>query len=147
MTESITQEIPVIDSWGCSSSPATFIITEYSSDSRSDSDGANVNELGSGRGSVAAYAYGDGGATSMSAPSDRQPPPVSTEKQGSASILQSDLVGDDSTLNLEPLARRIPAGAAIILTMRSGDVLSGVVVEWGNDYVIVNSADQEQYAG
>lgn len=29
--------------------------------------------------------------------------------------------------------------------MRSGDVLGGVVIEWGKDYVIVNSADGEQY--
>jgi tetratricopeptide (TPR) repeat protein len=49
-------------------------------------------------------------------------------------------------VNLEPLARRVPTGTTITLTMRNGDVFAGAVVEWGDDYVIVNGAEGgEQY--
>jgi hypothetical protein len=47
--------------WGCPFAPANFQVTEYSSDGSMDFNGVSVNELGSGRGPVATYAYGDGG--------------------------------------------------------------------------------------
>lgn len=48
-------------------------------------------------------------------------------------------------MNLEPLARRVAIGVAITLTLRNGDILTGAVVEWGRDYVIVDGAEGEQY--
>jgi tetratricopeptide (TPR) repeat protein len=48
-------------------------------------------------------------------------------------------------VNLEPLARRVVTGTMITLTMRNGDVLNGAVVEWGSDYVIVDSHGDEHY--
>ncbi len=47
--------------WGCPSSPSNFQVSEYNSDGSIDINGVSVNELGSGRGPVATYAYGDGG--------------------------------------------------------------------------------------
>lgn len=47
--------------WGCPSSPSNFQVDEYNSDGSIDFNGVSVNELGSGRGPVATYAYGDGG--------------------------------------------------------------------------------------
>jgi hypothetical protein len=47
--------------WGCPSSPSNFQVDEYNSDGSIDINGVSVNELGSGRGPVATYAYGDGG--------------------------------------------------------------------------------------
>jgi hypothetical protein len=47
--------------WGCPSSPSNFQVDEYNSDGSMDFNGVSVNELGSGRGPVATYAYGDGG--------------------------------------------------------------------------------------
>lgn len=47
--------------WGCPDSPSNFQVSEYNSDGSIDFNGVSVNELGSGRGSVATYAYGDGG--------------------------------------------------------------------------------------
>jgi hypothetical protein len=47
--------------WGCPAPPANFQVSEYNSDGSIDFNGVTVNELGSGRGPVATYAYGDGG--------------------------------------------------------------------------------------
>jgi hypothetical protein len=47
--------------WGCPDSPSNFQVDEYDSDGSIDFNGVSVNELGSGRGPVATYAYGDGG--------------------------------------------------------------------------------------
>jgi hypothetical protein len=47
--------------WGCPFAPANFQVTEYNSDGSMDFNGVSVNELGSGRGPEATYAYGDGG--------------------------------------------------------------------------------------
>jgi len=47
--------------WGCPDPPDNFAVTEYNSDGSMDASGVTVNELGSGRGPVATYAYGDGG--------------------------------------------------------------------------------------
>jgi hypothetical protein len=47
--------------WGCSGGSGNFIVTEYNTDGSIDVNGVSVNELGSGRGSVATYAYGDAG--------------------------------------------------------------------------------------
>ena len=47
--------------WGCPDSPSNFQVSEYNSDGSMDFNGVSVNELGSGRGPVATYAYGDGG--------------------------------------------------------------------------------------
>jgi hypothetical protein len=47
--------------WGCSGGTGNFIVEEYNTDGSPDSNGVTVNELGSGRGPVATYAYGDSG--------------------------------------------------------------------------------------
>jgi hypothetical protein len=56
--------------WGCPSSPDNFIVTEYGADGSIDLNGVSVNELGSGRGPVATYAYGDAGTHYFSVISD-----------------------------------------------------------------------------
>jgi hypothetical protein len=48
--------------WGCPDDPSNFQVTEYNADGSIDFSGVSVNELGSGRGPVATYAYGDGGS-------------------------------------------------------------------------------------
>jgi hypothetical protein len=45
----------------CPSSPDNFVVTEYNADGSIDLNGVSVNELGTGRGPVATYAYGDAG--------------------------------------------------------------------------------------
>ena len=47
--------------WGCPDVPSNFQVSEYNADGSDDFGGVTVNELGSGRGPVATYAYGDGG--------------------------------------------------------------------------------------
>jgi hypothetical protein len=49
--------------WGCSGGgPSNFAVTEYNADGSIDSSGGVlVNELGTGRGPVATYVYGDAG--------------------------------------------------------------------------------------
>jgi hypothetical protein len=47
--------------WGCSSGTGNFIVDENNTDGSSDLNGIAVNELGSGAGPVATYAYGDAG--------------------------------------------------------------------------------------
>ena len=47
--------------WGCSGGSGNFIVTEYNTDGSIDVNGVSVNELGSGRGPIATYAYGDAG--------------------------------------------------------------------------------------
>lgn len=47
--------------WGCPNPPDNFIVTEMNTDGSSDLNGISINELGSGRGPVATYAYGDAG--------------------------------------------------------------------------------------
>jgi hypothetical protein len=47
--------------WGCPSGPDNFIVNEYNADGSIDPNGVSVNELGTGRGPVATYAYGDAG--------------------------------------------------------------------------------------
>lgn len=63
-----TGTFTVPDNWhlswsylGCPDSPSNFQVDEYNSDGSMDFNGVSVNELGSGRGPVATYAYGDGG--------------------------------------------------------------------------------------
>ena len=48
--------------WGCSGGSGNFIVDEYNTDGSLDPNGVAVNELGSGRGPVATYAYGDSGS-------------------------------------------------------------------------------------
>jgi hypothetical protein len=52
--------------WNCPSGTANFIVTEYNTDGSPDPNGVSVNELGTGRGPVATYAYGDAGAHYLS---------------------------------------------------------------------------------
>jgi hypothetical protein len=47
--------------WGCSGGSDNFIVDEYNADGSIDVNGVSVNELGTGRGPVATYAYGDAG--------------------------------------------------------------------------------------
>jgi hypothetical protein len=47
--------------WGCDGGSGNFIVTEENTDGSSDFNGVSVNELGSGRGPVATYAYDDAG--------------------------------------------------------------------------------------
>jgi hypothetical protein len=47
--------------WGCPGASAGFQISEYNPGGSLDYNGVTVSELGSGRGPVATYAYGDGG--------------------------------------------------------------------------------------
>jgi hypothetical protein len=52
--------------WGCPGGSSNFIVTEYNADGTMDFNGITVNELGTGRGPVATYAYGDGGSHYLS---------------------------------------------------------------------------------
>jgi len=46
---------------GCPGGTSNFQVTEYNTDGSPDLNGVSVNELGTGRGPVATYAYGDPG--------------------------------------------------------------------------------------
>lgn len=52
--------------WGCPDGTSNFQVTEYNSDGSIDVNGISVNELGTGRGPVATYAYGDAGTHYLS---------------------------------------------------------------------------------
>jgi hypothetical protein len=52
--------------WGCPGGTSNFQVTEYSTDGSPDLNGVTVNELGTGRGPVATYAYGDAGTHYLS---------------------------------------------------------------------------------
>jgi hypothetical protein len=52
--------------WGCPGGTSNFQVTEYNSDGSLDLNGVSVNELGTGRGPVATYAYGDAGTHYLS---------------------------------------------------------------------------------
>jgi hypothetical protein len=52
--------------WGCPGGSSNFIVTEYNADGSIDPNGISVNELGTGRGPVATYAYGDAGSHYLS---------------------------------------------------------------------------------
>ncbi len=52
--------------WGCPNGKSNFTVTEYNADGSIDSNGVSVNELGTGRGPVATYAYGDAGSHYLS---------------------------------------------------------------------------------
>lgn len=52
--------------WGCPSGTSNFQVTEYNTDGSLDLNGISVNELGTGRGPVATYAYGDAGTHYLS---------------------------------------------------------------------------------
>jgi hypothetical protein len=52
--------------WGCSGGTANFMVDEYNPDGSLDPNGVSVNELGTGRGPVATYAYGDAGTHYLS---------------------------------------------------------------------------------
>jgi len=72
-----TQSFTVPDSWhlsweywGCSGGTGNFIVEEYNTDGSIDYNGVTVNELGSGRGPVATYAYGDSGSHYLSVNSE-----------------------------------------------------------------------------
>ena len=52
--------------WGCPGGTSNFQVSEYNSDGSIDVNGISVNELGTGRGPVATYAYGDAGAHYLS---------------------------------------------------------------------------------
>ena len=47
--------------WGCRGGTSNFAVDEYNADGSLDLNGVSVNELGTGRGPVATYAYGDAG--------------------------------------------------------------------------------------
>jgi hypothetical protein len=50
----------------CPGGTSNFQVTEYNSDGSIDLNGISVNELGTGRGPVATYAYGDAGTHYLS---------------------------------------------------------------------------------
>jgi hypothetical protein len=52
--------------WGCPDGSSNFQVFEYNSDGSIDANGISVNELGTGRGPVATYAYGDAGSHYLS---------------------------------------------------------------------------------
>jgi hypothetical protein len=52
--------------WGCPGGTSNFQVTEYNTDGSLDLNGVSVNELGTGRGPVATYAYGDAGTHYLS---------------------------------------------------------------------------------
>jgi hypothetical protein len=52
--------------WGCPGGTSNFIVSEYNADGSMDLNGISVNELGTGRGPVATYAYGDAGTHYLS---------------------------------------------------------------------------------
>ena len=47
--------------WACDGGEGNFAVTEENTDGSDDFNGVNVNELGTGRGPVATYAYDDAG--------------------------------------------------------------------------------------
>jgi hypothetical protein len=47
--------------WGCGDGTGNFIVNQNNTDGSPDLNGISVNELGSGGGPVATYAYGDAG--------------------------------------------------------------------------------------
>jgi hypothetical protein len=51
---------------GCPGGTSNFQVTEYNADGSPDLNGVLVNELGTGRGPVATYAYGDAGTHYLS---------------------------------------------------------------------------------
>lgn len=52
--------------WGCPGATSNFIVSESNADGSMDFNGISVNELGTGRGPVATYAYGDAGTHYLS---------------------------------------------------------------------------------
>jgi hypothetical protein len=52
--------------WGCPDGASNFVVTEYNADGSIDPNGVSVNELGTGRGPVATYAYSDAGTHYLS---------------------------------------------------------------------------------
>jgi hypothetical protein len=52
--------------WGCPGGTSNFQVTEYNADGSVDLNGISVNELGTGRGPAATYAYGDAGTHYLS---------------------------------------------------------------------------------
>lgn len=52
--------------WGCPGGTSNFQVTEYNADGSIDPNGVSVNELSTGRGPVATYAYGDAGTHYLS---------------------------------------------------------------------------------
>jgi hypothetical protein len=52
--------------WSCPGGTSNFQVTEYNADGTIDPNGVSVNELGTGRGPVATYAYGDAGTHYLS---------------------------------------------------------------------------------
>ncbi len=52
--------------WGCPGGTSNFAVDEYNADGSPDPSGVSVNELGTGRGPVATYAYGDAGTHYLS---------------------------------------------------------------------------------
>lgn len=52
--------------WGCPSGTSNFAVDEFNADGSADTNGISVNELGTGRGPVATYAYGDAGTHYLS---------------------------------------------------------------------------------
>jgi hypothetical protein len=52
--------------WGCPGGTSNFQVTENNADGSLDLNGVSVNELGTGRGPVATYAYGDAGTHYLS---------------------------------------------------------------------------------
>lgn len=52
--------------WGCPAGTSNFAVDEYNADGSPDLNGVSVNELGTGRGPVATYAYGDAGTHYLS---------------------------------------------------------------------------------
>jgi hypothetical protein len=51
--------------WGCPGR-SNFIVNEYNADGSFDPNGISINELGTGRGPVATFAYGDAGTHYLS---------------------------------------------------------------------------------
>lgn len=52
--------------WACPAGTSNFQVSEYNSDGSVDVNGISVNELGTGRGPVVTYAYGDAGTHYLS---------------------------------------------------------------------------------
>lgn len=52
--------------WSCPGGQSNFQVSEYNADGSLDLNGISVNELGTGRGPVATYAYGDAGTHYLS---------------------------------------------------------------------------------
>lgn len=52
--------------WDCPNGASNFTVEEHNADGSLDPNGISVNELGTGRGPVATYAYGDAGTHYLS---------------------------------------------------------------------------------